>query len=83
MVEIDGWILHLLGIYKKTDICSLPDYKASVPITLRNQLTKQEKKLMMTTDWISVSKVDKKTYKPDIAVCIYEINKNEELKNAI
>ena len=80
---IDGWILNMVGIYEETDICPLPDYMASVPIKLIDQANKVEKNLMMITDWVSISKVDEKTYKPDLAICIYEIKQNELLKNKV
>ncbi len=42
----------------------------SVPIKMVNELTQTEKKLELITDWISVSKINENTYKPDIGMCI-------------
>lgn len=44
----------------------------NVPIKLVNYLTKTEKKLELLADWVSVSKVNETTYKPDIGMCILE-----------
>jgi hypothetical protein len=37
-----------------------------------NKWTNTEKKLELITDWVSVSKVNDTTYKPDIGMCIVE-----------
>lgn len=41
-----------------------------VPITLFNEWTKTEKQMMLLSDWVSVSKLDDRTYKPDVGVAI-------------
>lgn len=70
---IDGWILHFFGIYKKIDICEIPNYTISVPIKLINNMTGTEKDLILGGGWIGISKIDKYTYKPDLGLSI--INK--------
>lgn len=50
----------------------LPKTLISVPIKLVNEFTKTEKKLELIADWVSVSKVNEYTYKPDIGMCIVE-----------
>ena len=72
-VEIDGWILHLFGIYEKTDVCSLPSFKTMVRIKIVDVLNDATVDLALITDWVSISKVDERTYKPDIAVTIVNL----------
>jgi hypothetical protein len=50
----------------------IPKTAISVPIKLVNEFTKTEKKLELIADWVSVSKVNDYTYKPDIGMCIVE-----------
>ena len=44
-----------------------------VPITLINQWTKNQKDLLLVSDWVSVSKADERTYKPDVGMTIFEL----------
>ena len=69
--DIDGWILHFFGIYEKTDLYGFPEMMIKVPIQLINNATGIEKQLLLVSDWCSVSKVNKRTYKPDVGVCIF------------
>lgn len=69
---VEGWILHLYGIYHKVGIDSIPKTSISVPVKLVNQWTETEKKLELIADWVSVSKVNEHTYKPDIGMCLVE-----------
>jgi hypothetical protein len=69
-IFIEGWILHFYGIYDRVDLDYVPSYSIKVPIELVNQLTRQTKDLELYADWVSISKVDNFTYKPDIGVCI-------------
>ena len=81
---IDGWILHFFGIYKKTDICDIPNYSISIPIKLINQFTGMEKNLILGGGWVGVSKLDNYTYKPDLGLSI--INKevfNNDIENIV
>jgi hypothetical protein len=32
-----------------------------------------EKDLHLVADWVSVSKLNERSYKPDVAVCIFEM----------
>ena len=43
-----------------------------VPIKLINEATNTEKTLHLVADWVSISKLDARTYKPDVGVCIFE-----------
>jgi hypothetical protein len=76
---LEGWITHFMGIYTKVDLDKIPDYTINVPIKLVNELTGITKDLNMFSNFISVSKVDKYLYKPDLALCIIE-QKNEYVK---
>lgn len=71
--EVDGWILHFFGIYDKTKIDSFPDMTIKVPVKLLNTLTKQEKDIMIVSDWSSISKLNKKSYKPDVGMSVVDI----------
>lgn len=62
----------MYGIYDKVEVEDIPKTAISVPIKLVNQFTKTEKKLELIADWVSVSKVNETTYKPDIGMCIVE-----------
>ena len=72
---VEGWILHFFGIYQSCDITDIPHFAIEVPIKLINEWTNTEKDLELLGDWVSVSKVDENTYKPDIGMCIYEKQK--------
>ena len=76
---LEGWITHFMGIYTKVDLDKIPDYTINVPIKLVNELTGITKDLNMFSNFISVSKVDKYLYKPDLGLCIIE-QKNEYVK---
>ena len=75
---VEGWILHFFGIYKKCDITEIPSFSINVPIKLVNELTQTTKDMELLGDWVSVSKVNETTYKPDIGICILENNKGKE-----
>lgn len=62
----------MYGIYGKVEISEIPKTSISVPIKLVNKLTMTEKNLELIADWVSVSKVNEHTYKPDIGMCIVE-----------
>jgi hypothetical protein len=44
---------------------------------LVNKWTNTQKKLELIADWVSVSKVNDTTYKPDIGMCIVERERNQ------
>jgi hypothetical protein len=69
----DGWLLHFFGIYKKTQIETIPNYLINVPIKLVNEFTNIEKDLILGGGWVSISKFDDYTYKPNLGLSI--INK--------
>lgn len=48
-----------------------------VPITLVNEYTEKTKELLLISDWVSVSKLDEKTYKPDVGLAIIEISESD------
>ena len=73
---VQGWILNFFGIYQKTHILEIPSFEIEVPIKLVNKLTGITKHLQMKSNWVSVSKVNETTYKPDVALCI--VKKSEE-----
>lgn len=74
--KVDGWILHFYGIYHRIPFGDIPETFIEVPIKLINELTGITKNLNMITDWVSFSRVDNETFKPDIGVAI--INTGEE-----
>jgi hypothetical protein len=76
--NIDGWILHFFGIYQKVDLDDVPDYTISVPIKLVNLDAGYEKKLELCANFISTSKYDEYTYKPDLGICIINAKKESE-----
>ena len=57
----------------------IPSFGITVPIELVNEWTHTTKNLELLADWVSVSKVNETTYKPDIGLCI--LLKNEEEKS--
>ena len=69
---MEGWILDFFGLDYKTHISDIPSFDISVPIKLINELTKTVKNLELKADWVSVSKVNETTYKPDIALCLFK-----------
>lgn len=70
--SVDGWFLHLLGIYGQATIKDIPKVSVSVPIVLENKVARTKKKLELLTGWVSVSKINEYTYKPDVGVCILQ-----------
>ena len=62
--------MYFFGIYKEGDASGLPDYSIKVPIKLKNEITKVTKDLILVSDWVSISKLNERTYKPDIGMCI-------------
>ena len=69
---VEGWILEFFGLSDRTHIDNIPCFDISVPIKLVNELTHTIKHLELKADWVSVSKVNETTYKPDIAMCIFK-----------
>lgn len=70
--HIEGWILHFYGIYDRVDLDDVPDYSIAVPVELYNEFTNQTKQMEIKANWVSVSKPDNCTYKPDIGLCVIE-----------
>lgn len=70
--NIDGWLLHFYGIYTRIDLDDVPDYSYSVPIESLNRFTNETKQMEIKSSWISISKPDEYTYKPDIGFYIVE-----------
>jgi hypothetical protein len=68
--NIDGWLLHFYGIYSRVDLDDVPDYSYSVPIELLNKFTNETKQMEIKSSWISISKPDEYTFKPDIGLCV-------------
>lgn len=48
-----------------------------VPIKLINNATGIEKSLQLVADWVSISKPDKQTYKPDVGMCIFVMDEKK------
>ena len=71
-LEVEGWILHFFGIYKKIDVNFLPDYTINVPVKVVDLWSKTEKELTIVSNWVSTSKLNERTYKPDMGLCIVE-----------
>lgn len=67
---IKGWIMHFYGIYDEIDLDNVPSYVIDIPINLYNEYTQQTKKLNIKANWVSISKLNEFTYKPDIGVWI-------------
>ena len=42
-----------------------------------NEVTKTDKQLLLVSDWVSVSKVNSNTYKPDLGVAIFANNNTQ------
>ncbi len=70
--HIEGWILHFYGIYSQIDLDDVPDYSIAVPVELYNEFTNQTKQMEIKANWVSISKPDEYTYKPDIGLCVIE-----------
>lgn len=70
--HIEGWILHFYGIYSRVDLDDVPDYSISVPVEFYNQFTDTTKQIEIKSNWVSISKPDEYTYKPDIGLCVVE-----------
>ena len=70
--SIDGWLLHFVGIYSCVNLYDIPTYSLSIPIKVINEFTNEIKQIDITSNWISISKPDNYTYKPDIGICISE-----------
>ena len=70
--SIDGWLLHFLGIYSCVDLYDIPTYSLSIPVKVINEVTNKIKQIDIVSNWISISKPDNYTYKPDIGICISE-----------
>lgn len=78
--HIEGWILHFYGIYSRVDLDEVPDYSISVPVELYNEFTDTTKQMEIKANWVSISKPDEYTYKPDIGLCVVEtINANTNM----
>lgn len=52
----------------------MPALKTLVPVKLVDDANQVTLDLALITDWVSISKVDERTYKPDIAVTIVDVN---------
>ena len=79
VLGLKGWFLHFFGMYGSdyaTD--DVPNYGVKVPVHLFNQYTNQEKDLQISCNWLSVSKVDKNTYKPDLGLLITEAREKKQ-----
>lgn len=71
LANIEGWILHFLGIYTKIDIDKIPEKTISVPITLINQVTDEEKLLTLLGGFSGVQYKDG-AYRPQLGLVLYE-----------
>ena len=69
-ININGWLLHFYGIYSRVDLDDVPDYSYSVPVELLNKFTNETKQMEIKSSWISISKPDEYTFKPDIGLCV-------------
>ncbi len=70
---IEGWILHFYGIYSCVDLDNVPDYSIAVPVELYNEFTDQTTQMEIKANWVSISKPDDYTYKPDIGMCVVPV----------
>lgn len=77
-MEVEGWIINFFGIYSKHTFTGFPEYTIKVPIKLTNTLTNTEKHLLLVSDWVSVSKLNDRTYKPDVGLCIFNIREGPD-----
>ncbi len=50
-----------------------PEFTIKVPIKLVNTLTNQEKSLILVSDFVSVSKLNDRAYKPDVGLTIFHV----------
>lgn len=66
-----------MGVYGKGDLNRLNDSAITVPITLQNDLENSENSLLMQINWVSVSKVNERTYKPDIGLWVVDLGKKK------
>lgn len=73
--NIEGWITHFYGIYKRISIDEFPSSMTEVPIKLINKMTGIDKDLKLTNDWCCISKINEKTYKPSLSIKIRDITK--------
>jgi len=71
-MQVEGWILHFFGLYGKQDSSEFQDLSIMVPIKQVNQKKGTEKNLYLISGWNSVSKINERTYKPDIGLSIVE-----------
>jgi|JI6StandDraft_1071083.scaffolds.fasta_scaffold435379_1 hypothetical protein len=72
-MEVEGWILNFFGIYEKHIFTGFPEFTVKVPIKLINTLNNTEKHLLLVSDWVSVSKLNERAYKPDVGMCIFTV----------
>lgn len=72
-MEVEGWILHFFGIYERHTFMGFPEFTIKVPIKLINTITNQEKSLLLVSDFVSVSKFDDRSYKPDVGLTIFHV----------
>lgn len=80
-MEVEGWILHFFGKYKKHVFTGFPEFTIKVPIKMTNLVTNTEKHLLLVSDWVSVSKLDERAYKPDVGMCILRSEKDQTSSN--
>lgn len=55
----------------------------NLPIKMINTLTNTEKHLLLVSDWVSVSKYNERTYKPDVGLCIFHIRSGPDRMGVI
>jgi hypothetical protein len=79
--HIEGWILHFYGIYDRVDLDEVPDYSIAVPVELYNEFTNQTKQMEIKANWVSISKPNEYTYKPDIGLCVIEAKNSTSTQN--
>jgi hypothetical protein len=66
-------MLHFFGKYEKSHLYGFPEFTIKVPIKLINTWTQKEKELVLVSDWVSVSKLNQKAYKPDVGMTIFQL----------
>ena len=64
--------MHFFGIYGTGDLNRINDMDLVVPIELVNDLNKKTKNINLCCNWVSVSKMNDRTYKPDIGLWLVD-----------
>lgn len=75
--NLNGWITHFIGIYKKCSLDSIPSRHIAVPIKIENEFTGTSKSMLLQAGFCGISYNDG-FYKPVLGMTIYHYQKEEQ-----